>query len=236
MLVSEVVPHLFDPLVDAQDATLVRLLASRRSIRRLRPGPLAPATLERIVAAAQLTPAAFNRPSWHLVVVHERRAELWAELEAAFRERLEGERLSRYLDRLEGFRQGIGALLLYEDRAAVEAMRAANQIDEERARAYSEQALGMVQLALWLALTDEGLATSLQHWEALAGDRLAAFLGLPADRYRLVATMPFGYPAEEPRPVERPDPNRVVSIESFTPVGDGESAPSRVASASRLAS
>jgi hypothetical protein len=53
----------------------------------------------------------------------------------------------------------------------------------------------MVQLALWLAIVAaEGLAASLQHWDSLIEDRVAALLGMPTARFRLVATMPLGYP------------------------------------------
>ena len=199
--------------------TLTDLLARRRSIRRLRDGPLADEVLDRLLTAARLVPAAYNRHPWHVVVVRERRAAFWSEVDAAFRDGLEGERLERYLGRLDGFRGGVGAILIYEDRRAVEEMRVATRIDVDQARAFTEQALGMVQLAIWLAAVAEGLATSLQHWEALIEGRAASFLKLPRDRFRLTAVMPLGYPAEEPRPVARSDANHVISLETFVKEG-----------------
>lgn len=194
---------------------LATIMTRRRSIRRLRNAPFDPASLTRILEAARLAPAAYNRPPWHVVVVHERRAEFWALVEEAFRERLEPDRLARYLDRLQGFRGGIATIHLYEDRSAIDEMREAWHISAEQAAAFTAQAMGMVQLALWLAIVAEGLATSIQHWETLIEDRLAGFLDLSADHYRLVATMPFGYAAEEPRPVERPIVGDVISRETF---------------------
>jgi predicted oxidoreductase (fatty acid repression mutant protein) len=181
-----------------------------------------PGTLARIAEAARLTPAAYSRPSWHVVVVHERREAFWATVEAAFRDRLEGDRLLRFLDRLTGFRCGVGAILVYEDRAVVSEMREAYRIDHDQARAFSEQALGMVQLALWLAIVAEGLAASLQHWDSLIEDRVAALLGMPTARFRLVATMPLGYPGEEPRAAQRPDRARLVSLDSLPGVDGGD--------------
>jgi predicted oxidoreductase (fatty acid repression mutant protein) len=199
---------------------LADLMARRRSIRQLRDGSLPRGALARIVAAARSVPAAYNRPPWHIVVVHERSGGFWDVVEAAFRDRLGGDRLARYLDRLAGFRGGVGAVLVYEDRTAVEEMRQACGIDHDQARAYSEQGLGMVQLALWLAIVAEGLGASLQHWEALIEDRVAAFLGLPADRFRLAATMPLGFPAEEPRPAQPPDAWQVVSLDAYARGGE----------------
>ncbi len=207
-----------DQSLDPGEA-LTDLLARRRSIRRLSDGPLPDGALDRLLTAARLVPAAYNRHAWHVVVVRERRAAFWTEVEVAFRDGLEGERLERYLGRLDGFRGGVGAILIYEDRPAVEEMRAATGIDVDQARAFTEQALGMVQLAIWLAAVAEGLATSLQHWEALIEDRAAAFLDLPRDRFRLTAVMPLGYPAEEPRPVTGSAVHRVISLETFVKEG-----------------
>jgi predicted oxidoreductase (fatty acid repression mutant protein) len=194
---------------------LSTLLKRRRSIRRLRGGPLEMEMLDRIAEAAHLTPSAYNRPPWHIVVIHERLDAFWAMVEAAFREQLDGDRLARYLDRLQGFRAGVATVLIYEDRSIGDELETAWRISEDEARAFCEQALGMVQLTLWLAVVEEGLATSLQHWEALIEGPLAAFLDLPADRYRLTAAMPIGYPAEEPRSVARPESDHVFSLDSF---------------------
>jgi predicted oxidoreductase (fatty acid repression mutant protein) len=176
------------------------LLASRRSIRRLRGGELPAATLERLREAVLRTPAAYGLPPWHVVVLHERRDEFWRLVEQAFQDGLAEERLPRYLDRLEGFRAGAAVVLIYEVAAAQPRLREAWNLSDDVAGAFVQQALGMVQLSIWLTLTAEGLVTSLQHWDWLLQEPLAGFLGLPTDRYRLVATMPIGFAAEEPRP------------------------------------
>lgn len=196
-------------------ADFIDVLTSRRSIRRLRSGLFSNRTRERITQAIQSTPAAYARPSWHVVLVHEEIETLWSAIEGAFRDRLEGDRLARYLDRLAGFRAGVAVALVYEDMQTRDEMRTAWQISAEIARAYSEQGIGMVQLAIWLTLTDEGLATSPQHWESLVEDRLAALLDIPG-HYRLVALLPIGYADELPRQIERSPVHHVVSHNRFT--------------------
>jgi predicted oxidoreductase (fatty acid repression mutant protein) len=198
-----------------QSQHLVELLGNRRSIRRLRGGSFSEQTRERIEQAIRLTPAAYAVPSWHVVLVHEERHALWNVVEQAFRDRLEGDRLERYLDRLAGFRPGVAVALIYEDIQALNELKEAWQISEETARAFSEQGIGMVQLAIWLTLTEEGLSTSLQHWEWLIEDRLAEFLRI-SGRYRLAAAMPIGYADEPPRDIERAPAQRVVSRNRFT--------------------
>lgn len=195
-------------------SVLANLMVRRRSVRQLRHGTVTSDALHRIVEAARHTPAAYNRPPWRVVVIHDHREAFWRVVETAFRARLDGDRLERYLNRLAGFRTGVGAVLVFEDRAVVDEVQAAQGIDSTRAQAFSEQALGMVQLALWLAVVAEGLATSLQHWESLVADAVADFLDLPADRYRLVVTMPIGYAVETSAPVRPPDVHQVVSFDS----------------------
>src|SRR3712207_4841011 len=99
---------------DAEETTegLLSLLERRRSIRRLQPGPASAAPLERIAEAIRLTPAAYNLPPWHVVLIPEERFAFWQLVEEAFLERLDGDRLQRYLDRLAGFRGGAAVALI----------------------------------------------------------------------------------------------------------------------------
>jgi uncharacterized protein len=195
---------------------LLELLGKRRSIRRLRSGPYSIETNARILEALRLTPAAFNLPSWHCVLIHAEREAFWQVVESGFRERLEGDRLLRYLDRLEGFRNGVAVALFFEDVPVRDDLIRAWSISAEQALAFAEQGVGMAQLSLWLALTAEGLVTSLQHWEWLLGDLLTEFAGVPPDRFRIVATMPIGYPDEAPRSTEPIPVHRVVSHDRYS--------------------
>ncbi len=197
-------------------ASLSTLLEQRRSIRKLADGTIAPETLERLIEAVQRTPAAFNLTPWHVVIVRDERAAFWDAIEAGFRAGLSEDRLERYLDRLAGFRPGVGAILIYEDRTVLPHLRDAWQISESQAHAFVQQGIGMVQLALWLALTNDGLVSSLQHWEWLVEERVAEFTRVPAEQFKLSAIMPFGYAAEPPRVVERPAAHQVVSFDRYT--------------------
>ena len=95
-------------------------------------------------------------------------------------------------------------------------LRDAWQISESQAHAFVQQGIGMVQFAIWLALTNDELVTSLQHWEWLVEQRVAEFTSIPGERFKLTAVMPIGYAAEAPRVVERPAPERVISFERFS--------------------
>lgn len=112
------------------------LLAQRHSIRRLGGGPFPAPIRNRILRAATLTPAAYNRPPWHIVLLDEHRGEFWDLVEQACRDRLEADRFDRYLARLHGFRGGVAVLLIYEDRESVAAMRAAWRTDDDTTQSF----------------------------------------------------------------------------------------------------
>jgi predicted oxidoreductase (fatty acid repression mutant protein) len=188
---------------DQQALTLHAIMAERRSIRRLRPGPFTDEMRERLLTAVRLTPAAYNLPPWRVVLIHRQRAAFWAEVERGFRETLHGDQLDRYLDRLRGFAPGVAVALVFVDREVERALREERGAAPDVAASFVQQAMGMVQLAVWLAVTAEGMATSLQHWDHLVGPRIARFAGLPENDFGLVATMPIGYADGPPRPIER---------------------------------
>jgi predicted oxidoreductase (fatty acid repression mutant protein) len=206
-----------EPLVEQDSRELLSLLERRRSIRRLRPGPFTLEIKERLLTAIALTPAAFNQPPWHVVLIHELREAFWAVVERGFRDNLEGDRLKRYLDRLDGFRPGVAIALVFEDRSVRPLLRDGWQISDEQAGSFVQQGLGMLQLSIWLGLTADGLVTSLQHWDWLLEEQIARFVGLSRERYRLAAALPIGYPDEPPRELDRITVERVVSLERVTP-------------------
>jgi len=199
---------------EVEASALQAIMARRRSIRRLHNGPFTAAMRDRLVQAVRLTPASYNLPPWRVVVVHERRDELWAEIEQGFRDHLMGDRLARYLDRLDGFRGGVAVALVFVDRRVERTLCEEKGVSPEVAVSFVQQALGMVQFALWLAATAEGLVTSLQHWDDLIGSRAARFAGLSETDFGLVATMPIGYAAEEPRLIERAAADQICAVDS----------------------
>lgn len=198
---------------DRAALALQSILAERRSIRRLRPGPFTDEMRGRLLEAVRLTPAAYNLPPWRVVLIHGRREALWAEVERGFRETLDGEQLARYLDRVRGFAGGVAVALVFADNGVERMVREEKGASDAVAASFVHQALGMVQLALWLAVTAEGMVASLQHWDHLIGPRLARFAGLPEAEIALVATMPIGYADEEPRVVERVAAARICAVD-----------------------
>ncbi len=173
------------------------MLQERRSARRLLPGTFPAALIEELASAVQLVPSSFDAQPWRVIVLHKRNVDFWELVTATIEERLEGDRRDRYLARAAGMRDGGMTLLIFED-LSLSAPR--DRLTPEEARDHTSQALGMLQLTLWLSLTAHGLATSPQHWHEFLEDVALSFAGLPDKGFRLVAFMPVGRPAESPGP------------------------------------
>ncbi|GIP37005.1 hypothetical protein J31TS4_02850 [Paenibacillus sp. J31TS4] len=62
---------------------------------------------------------------------------------------------------------------------------------------WSQQSNGMLQFVVWTSLELEGLGASLQHYNPLIDEKVAAEWNLP-ESWKLIAQMPFGKPTAEP--------------------------------------
>jgi len=175
----------------------ITLLGSRRSAQHLQPGYFPVALFANLEEAASCVPSAFDTQPWHVVILHERNREFWNCVTKIIAERLVGERRDRYLARTENLRHGGLTLLIFEDLA-----RAAPRdgVTPEDARDFAIQALGMLQIVLWLTLSSYGLSASPHHWNWLLEDVACSFAGLTDDRFRLVAIMPVGTAVYPPTP------------------------------------
>ena len=195
----------------ADGGDLVDLMRARRSIRRLRGGPLSDESLGRLREAVELSPAAFDVPAWRVVLLRDQRRHFWDAIAAAIDQRIEGERRLRYHQRVDAMRDGVATALFYEDLGAARRLEVAWNVTPGDAASYIDQGLGMAQLALWLAAVGEGLATSIHHYEWLMEGPAADLLDIDRERYRLRVLMPIGYADELPSPpVPRTDPTWVV--------------------------
>ena len=63
---------------------------------------------------------------------------------------------------------------------------------------------GMMQFAVWTALTDLGLGVNLQHYNPVIDETVKKMFGVP-DSWKLIAQMPFGGIAAEPQAKDKED-------------------------------
>ncbi|GLV14720.1 nitroreductase [Alicyclobacillus hesperidum] len=179
------------------------VLRERRSIYGIsNASPIPDAKLEQIVAdIVRHMPSAYNSQSTRLVLLlSKHHKKFWEIVEEVMQAVMPAESFRSAQGRLQGFRNGYGTVLFFEDQAVVEGFQQKFPRNQELFPVWSEQTNGMHQYAVWVALEAEGLGASLQHYN-MVEERIKAEWGLP-ETWRMIAQMPFGSPTQDPRTKE----------------------------------
>lgn len=153
---------------------------------------------ERILEIVQETvkhsPSSFNSQSSRLVVLlGEQHDKLWALTTDILKAIVPADQFEATQQRMDGFRNGYGTVLFFEDQSVVEQLQASFPTYQERFPVWSEHTSAIHQFVLWTALEQEGLGASLQHYNPLIDEKVRAEWSLPAS-WQLVAQLPFGKP------------------------------------------
>lgn len=172
------------------------LQTKRRSIYALgRQVTQTPEALYDLVkSAVKQSPISFNNQSVRAVVLmgdaHEK---LWDMTAQRLQQEVPDE--AAYQQTLakinHAFKAGVGTVLFYTDTDVVKMYEEQIPLYAENFYDWSEQGHGMAEYATWLALTEAGLGASLQHYNPLIDEAIAAAFDIP-DNWRLRAQMPFG--------------------------------------------
>lgn len=172
------------------------LQTKRRSIYALgRQVTQTPEALYDLVkSAVKQSPTSFNNQSVRAVVLmgdaHEK---LWDMTAQRLQQEVPDE--AAYQQTLakinNAFKAGFGTVLFYTDTDVVKMYEEQIPLYAENFYDWSEQGHGMAEYATWLALTEAGLGASLQHYNPLIDEAVAAAFDIP-DNWLLRAQMPFG--------------------------------------------
>lgn len=172
------------------------LQTKRRSIYALgRQVTQTPEALYDLVkSAVKQSPTSFNNQSVRAVVLmgdaHEK---LWDMTAQRLQQEVPDE--AAYQQTLakinNAFKAAFGTVLFYTDTDVVKMYEEQIPLYAENFYDWSEQGHGMAEYATWLALTEAGLGASLQHYNPLIDEEVAAAFDIP-DNWRLRAQMPFG--------------------------------------------
>ncbi|MBM7566588.1 nitroreductase family protein [Paenibacillus sacheonensis] len=181
---------------------LKEIIKGRRSIRKLTNSPEVPRSqIEEVIKLALHAPSAFNMQSGRLVVLTGKNHEqLWSIVTETLRAHVPPEKFGPTEARMNGFKGGAGTVLFFEDQETVKATQEKSSPSYQmHFHNWSHQGSAILQYAIWLGLTEQGLAASLQHYNPIIDEKVGREWGIPAS-WSLVAQMPFGRAAEEPGP------------------------------------
>jgi len=180
--------------------SLVESLKNRHTIYAL--GKNSKVKSEKIVALVKeitdAVPSAFNSQSQRAVVLtgsaHDK---LWGIVLETLRKIVPPAAFAKTEAKVNGFAAGEGTILFFDDEAVTSELIKAFPLYADHFRPWAEQQNGMLQLAIWVALENEGLGVNLQHYNPLIDEEVKATWGLPKE-WKLRAEMVYGEKLAEP--------------------------------------
>lgn len=139
------------------------------------------------------SPSAFNSQSSRAVILFaEEHNKLWDMVLSTLKNMLPEEAYAASEGKINNcFKAGFGTVLYFEDQNVVTGLQEQFASYADNFPIWSEQASGMAQYAVWLALTEAGLGATVQHYNPIIDAEVKKTWGIP-DSWTLRAQMPFG--------------------------------------------
>ena len=184
------------------DKNLCELFAQRRSIYNLGSTQILPEEkiTDIITNALKFCPSAFNSQSARLVVLYgEYYQKLWDIVLTELSKIVPEDKMGQTITKIKTFTTGLGTILFFEDTDTVKNLQEKFPIYGENFPKWSLQSNGMLQYMVWLALAEQNIGASLQHYNPLIDNEVKMAFDLP-EHWQLLAQMPFGsieLPADE---------------------------------------
>ncbi|MCD2434691.1 nitroreductase family protein [Acidaminococcus sp. NSJ-142] len=183
----------------------VEAIANRRTNYAL--GKNIPVSKEQVVETVQKlvheVPSAFNMQSGRIIIATgENHDKIWNITMETLRKIVPAEAFGRTEDKIKGFAAAYGTILYFDETATVKNMQEQFPAYADNFPIWAQQANGMMQFAIWTALTDLGLGVNIQHYNPLIDEEVKKTFGVP-DSWQLIAEMPFGEALQAPNAITK---------------------------------
>ena len=177
-------------------------IALRRSIYNL--GNTLPVSKDEVTKTVQeavrLSPSAFNSQSSRAVILYGKESKkLWKLILDALVKIVSENQKVETQDNIASFDAGAGTVLVFEDLSVIQGLQKDYPLYSDNFPLWSNHSTGIAQFAIWTALANIKVGSSLQHYSNLIEDEVKKTWGLPSS-WTLIAQLPFGSiesPAEE---------------------------------------
>ena len=147
---------------------------------------------EIVTDLVKYVPSSFNSQSARVVTLFNNESDkLWDITMEALRKIVPADSFAATEEKINSFKAGYGTVLFFEDNAVVEYLQENYAIYANNFPIWSTESNGMLQFAVWTALTNEGLGGSLQHYTELIEEEVKKAWDIPAS-WKLKTQMPFG--------------------------------------------
>ncbi len=148
-------------------------------------------------------PSSFNNQSARVVVLFSKHHDkVWNIVMETLRKLVPPENFPTTEAKVNGFAAGYGTVLYFDDTAVTDEFAEKFPSYSENFPIWANQSNGMLQFAIWTALSDLGLGVNLQHYNPIIDNEVKAVFNIP-DSWKLIAQMPFGNPLEQPAAKEK---------------------------------
>ncbi|WP_038325256.1 nitroreductase family protein [Caproiciproducens sp. R1] len=148
--------------------------------------------------AVKYTPSAFNSQSARTVILFGKEHDkLWDTTMEILRSIVPAKNFASTEEKINSFRGGYGTVLYFEDQSIVTGLQEQFPLYKDNFPVWSLESSGMLQLVIWTALESSGYGASLQHYNPLIDEKVAAGWNIPKS-WKLLAQMPFGKPTASP--------------------------------------
>ncbi len=148
-------------------------------------------------------PSAFNMQSARVVVaLGDNHDKIWTITKNILQKIVPAENFAATEEKINGFAGAYGTVLFFDETETVQTMQKQFAAYADNFPVWAQQANGMLQFAIWTALTDLGLGANLQHYNPLIDDQVKEAFAIPAS-WKLIAQMPFGQPVQAVKAIEK---------------------------------
>lgn len=148
-------------------------------------------------------PSAFNSQSTRVVVLFGKHHDkVWEIVMETLRKIVPPANFQATEQKVTGFASGYGTILYFDDTSITNDFAEKFPSYSENFPVWANQSNGMLQFAIWTALSDMGLGVNLQHYNPIIDDEIKSTFKLPAS-WKLIAQMPFGNPLKKPDEIQK---------------------------------
>ena len=151
------------------------------------------AKIEEIIKdAIKHSPSSFNSQSSRAVILFgDSHVKFWTIVLDTLRKIVPAEAFEGTSAKLNSFIAGAGTVLFYEDVDVIKGLQEQFPLYADNFPVWSEHSTGIAQFATWTALAEAGIGASLQHYNPIVDEEVAATFDVPAD-WKLRAQLVFG--------------------------------------------
>lgn len=147
---------------------------------------------EIIKDAIKHSPSSFNSQSSRAVILFgDSHVKFWTIVLETLRKIVPAEAFEGTSGKINSFIAGVGSVLFYEDLSVIKALQEQFPLYADNFPVWSEHSTGIAQFATWTALAEAGIGASLQHYNPIVDEEVAATFDVPAD-WKLRAQLVFG--------------------------------------------